>query len=359
LEVYGCVGAELLGSLLKKADAVALTTDAATTITLDSIQALTAHWIGDDWELCSAVLGVSELDAEHTAVNVSLLIQALLQAYELNSNLVCVTNDGAKAQLKASAMLVNAETVSDTLRCFDHTLQLAVTHALEIDEATAILRKCRDAIAVIRGNRTIHDFFLQRQREHQAELHDFGDAEPAAPAANEDSKTPLCLFREVCTRWSSTYTMVERYLKLRTYVEDALLHFSHGDKVLSAAELRDLQDLWKMLAPFADAIRIMEGEKYVTISSYIPYILGLGSFLTSDGSLPGWPNWNLCSALVMSVRDALLEEMLSEGTFAQCFIVAFFMNDVHDCRKIRRCSASCSPGLRSRPAVQVSSLSFR
>jgi hypothetical protein len=153
--------------------------------------------------------------------------------------------------------------------------------------------------------------------------------------------------------------MVERYLKLRTYVEDALLHFSHGDKVLSAAELRDLQDLWKMLAPFADAIRIMEGEKYVTISSYIPYILGLGSFLTSDGSLPGWPNWNLCSALVMSVRDALLEEMLSEGTFAQCFIAAFFMNDVHDCRKIRRCSASCSPGLRSRPAVQVSSLSFR
>jgi len=147
-------GAELLGSLLKKADAVALTTDAATTITLDSIQALTAHWIGDDWELCSAVLGVSELDAEHTAVNVSLLIQALLQAYEFNSNLVCVTNDGAKAQLKASAMLVNAETVSDTLRCFDHTLQLAVTHALEIDEATAILRKCRDAIAVIERSMT-------------------------------------------------------------------------------------------------------------------------------------------------------------------------------------------------------------
>ena len=54
-----------LKALLQQSTSVYLTTDAAKMPTGDSYVAVTGHWISSDWELLSAVLGVSISNVSH------------------------------------------------------------------------------------------------------------------------------------------------------------------------------------------------------------------------------------------------------------------------------------------------------
>ena len=67
-ELYAAMMVKLK-ALLQQSTSVSLTTDTAKMPTGDSYVAVTAagHWISSDWELLSAVLGVSISNVSHTA----------------------------------------------------------------------------------------------------------------------------------------------------------------------------------------------------------------------------------------------------------------------------------------------------
>jgi len=100
----------------------------------------------------------------------------------------------------------------------------------------------------------------------------------------------LVPIQDVVTRWWSTYSMCDRLLVLRGYIN---LLSAEGE--LSFTDLTDRQwdiivDLHFLLKPFMIAQRLLEGEVYVTVS-LVPYMIykmrkGLQTLIDLDTSSP-------------------------------------------------------------------------
>ena len=75
------------------------------------------------------------------------------------------------------------------------------------------------------------------------------------------------------TRWNSTFRQLKAIveldqLKLGTVLRDA----NQGNLVLTTKEVTQLQELVKILAPFAEATDLTQGDKIITISCVVPVI---------------------------------------------------------------------------------------
>ena len=80
--------------------------------------------------------------------------------------------------------------------------------------------------------------------------------------------------QDVETRWWSTFDMVDRLL----YLENPIKLYDREDRnggLLSETELGILRLIKHVLEPFMTAQRLLEGEKYVTVSLLVPYISDL------------------------------------------------------------------------------------
>ena len=84
---------------------------------------------------------------------------------------------------------------------------------------------------------------------------------------------PLKFIQDVCTRWWSTYQMIQRFLSLQIYVDMLVVRgFVNQNELLTAVEITELKQLEKILQPFMAAQKALEGQKYVS-NSLIPYII--------------------------------------------------------------------------------------
>ena len=93
--------------------------------------------------------------------------------------------------------------------------------------------------------------------------------------------------QDVVTRWWSTYSMVERLLRLKMYFA-ILQEEGDLDSNLTDQQWKIIADLKVLLQPFMIAQRLLEGESYVTVS-LIPYIIykirkGLTSAINNEHS---------------------------------------------------------------------------
>ena len=64
--------------------------------------AVTAHFLDSNWVLRSFLLGLKKLNISHTAVNVSALVTALANSWELNHQFSTITTDAAANMLASS-----------------------------------------------------------------------------------------------------------------------------------------------------------------------------------------------------------------------------------------------------------------
>ena len=85
-ELYAAMMVKLK-ALLQQSTSVSLTTDAAKMPTGDSYIAVTGHWISSDWELLSAVLGVSISNVSHTAQEIVSVLNEVGAMYTLDDRL--------------------------------------------------------------------------------------------------------------------------------------------------------------------------------------------------------------------------------------------------------------------------------
>jgi hypothetical protein len=79
------------------------------------------------------------------------------------------------------------------------------------------------------------------------------------------------LIQDVVTRWWSTWSMVDRLMRLKTYL--ALME-EEGDLTcnLNPTQWLIVRDLQVTLKPFMIAQKLLEGQSYATIS-LIPYLV--------------------------------------------------------------------------------------
>jgi len=113
---------------LRKATDLSFTTDSATTLLLESVEALTCHFICPKWKLHSTVVAVELLQESHTALFLQSVIQDLTQRWELDAKLFVGVSDGAANIMKCLSSMTDDQIIDDHIRffsCFECALFIA------------------------------------------------------------------------------------------------------------------------------------------------------------------------------------------------------------------------------------------
>uniref|UniRef100_A0ABD2XCC5 DUF659 domain-containing protein n=1 Tax=Trichogramma kaykai TaxID=54128 RepID=A0ABD2XCC5_9HYME len=146
--------AEKLKKTFAKIEGLSMTTDIWTdTINTKSYLGLTAYYIEEN-DIKTAILGVHELDSNHTSDNVQLWILEMLNEWDLpTTKILAVIADGA-ANIKSALTTIFGG--SKVMHCFAHTLNLVVLRALDnIKEVSEILKKLKGIVTFFKHSECI------------------------------------------------------------------------------------------------------------------------------------------------------------------------------------------------------------
>lgn len=78
---------ESVGKLFAGAESISLTSDSATTVANDSVEAVTAHFIDKSWRLRSVLIALYRLDTNHTGTYIKTVIDEVSQQWKLSEKL--------------------------------------------------------------------------------------------------------------------------------------------------------------------------------------------------------------------------------------------------------------------------------
>lgn len=139
--------------------------------------------------------------------------------------------------------------------CVDHILELTTGLAFEnTPHSEDVMKKCRKHVTHFNESSQANAILLKKQE---------GGA-----------GRPVYCIQDVVTRWWSTYSMGQRLLRLRPYIQIMVGERSlPADLNLTDSQWAILQDTLTLLEPFMVAQRVLEGEKYVTISLVLVIIM--------------------------------------------------------------------------------------
>ncbi|XP_038716676.1 zinc finger BED domain-containing protein RICESLEEPER 2-like [Tripterygium wilfordii] len=180
---------------------VSLTTDAWTSEQRQNYMVVTAHFIDMEWKLQKKIINFTTIKS-HKGETMGRVIEECLKEWEIKK-LFTITVDNASANdnlvnyLKrrfASLMLSDYVHV----RCVAHIINLIVMEGMK--ESIASIDRVRAVIKFIRAS--------------PARIQKFKEC---AEMERIPSKASLCL--DVCTRWNSTYLMLDTAMKFETAFE--------------------------------------------------------------------------------------------------------------------------------------------
>lgn len=230
---------EKVQQLISKADALCLTTDGWTSINIVSYMGLTAHFIDENTELKSVLLGCTEFSDRHTSINLTNFLLSEAEKWEISYKVTGIVTDGAPNIVSA----VNGAKWRH-FPCVAHNLNLAVQHSLHhiqgvLDQVKAIVQYFKHSSSA-----------YNRLHSMQAQL----------------DLPPLKLKQSVITRWNSTYDMLVRLLKIKDAVVSVLAIEQPRLNTLTPEDWVLIEKCVDVLRLFHEVTEEMSAEKTVSIS---------------------------------------------------------------------------------------------
>ena len=234
--------------------------------------AVTAHFI-QQWKLKSVVLACRNHSESCTSVNLKKLLLQVMEEFAIpKTSVVSVVSDTAN-NMNCFGRLIEVQEKIPWIGCIDHRLQLITKIAIDdLEGTTGTMKKARELVRSFSHS----DQATAALRRYQEE---------ARPTSRS-----LVLIQDITTRWWSTYSMAERLLKLKVYVELCIdNHFVHESHLLTNVQWAVLEKIMQVLEPFKFFQQLLEGENYVTLS-IVPVALkmlkdGLQRFLEDENAL--------------------------------------------------------------------------
>ncbi len=242
--------------MIMKGRSFAFTTDGWTSLANIGYVTCTAHFIDTvTWKLHSMVLGLFEKNGSSTAEDVVRYCTNQLTLFDLSyTEAVAVVTDTEATMIAAGQLFVSKSVeeggTTKWIGCIDHLLQLVTRKAFsDLPMSEGALKECHNLVNYFNSSSQAMKKLLGKQVAGRA-------VKPV---------------QDVSTRWWSTYTMCERLLRLKLYLN---LMQDEGDLPCNLTETQwfIVSDLQILLRPFMIAQKLLEGEAYVTIS-LIPYMI--------------------------------------------------------------------------------------
>jgi len=252
-----------------------ITVDHWTSMANENYGAITLHFIYQ-FELRTIILSFMKHQGGCSGEELANQLYTSLNSWGLDvkNNLVAIVSDSCSNMNKLGMIACHDHDVQHHY-CADHILHLTALKAFASDTCIEPLKALKALVN-----------FINSSPQSNAKLAD-------CQKKISPGKRPLKMLNEVKTRWWSTYTMIQRAMRL----QQALMMMKRNEVVtrqqsrrqlpLSKLEQLCLEEhdfdtlgfLEELLAPFADAQRCLEGEKYVNISLVVLVIKKLQSAL--------------------------------------------------------------------------------
>ena len=239
---------------IKKTSTVSLTSDMWTSINMDAYLAVTCHYINEEMQLSTLLLGIKRFPCSHTAANIAEAKETLMAEWKIRAKVKTLVTDSA-ANMIACANLLNVRHIS----CFAHMLNLVVKKSLAqtpgLDE---IRTRARKIVVHFKSSTTAREKLSEIQRQMGRPEHK--------------------LLQEVDTRWNSTFAMLQRLHEQREPLAAALSSLNTTLIPFSAEEYETISQCLSVLSPFHEATAEMSTENRVSGSKVIPIVKMLKHF---------------------------------------------------------------------------------
>ncbi|CAG8715938.1 4325_t:CDS:2, partial [Cetraspora pellucida] len=209
--------------------------------------AVTIHWISPDFTLHQALLTIQKFDYPHTGAS----------------------TDNASSMIKAMDQLG-----IEHIGCTVHTIQLALGDGFDKEEVSNLINKAKTLNSYVNGK----DKYREKLRQLQAELNPQHQVNP--------------LSSDTRTRWSSTYNLLKNLFLLRNAIvrlaNDLKQNVNRQERqdgtklselLLSIEEWNSIDELAKLLCPFAQVTGYIGGSQYPTLGMMIPTLIKLSRHL--------------------------------------------------------------------------------
>ena len=244
--VYGELKAEVMEVLA--GCSVAITTDMWTSVATRGYITVTAHCIDREWKLISKVVATRPVDERHTGVNIAAHINAIQEEFGMKSVTALVSDNAANMVTAAKeAKLIH-------VRCFAHTLQLAIHEGIKSATIARVSAAGRRMVTHFHHSALATNALLDEQKRR-----------------NPGKKT-VHLVQDVVTRWNSTYLMMKRIQDLKLSLFSVLLDDTitkPADRKMLDMTDRDwavMDDVIPILEPLAEATELLTKEDMPTSS---------------------------------------------------------------------------------------------
>ncbi|XP_016355543.1 zinc finger BED domain-containing protein 1 [Sinocyclocheilus anshuiensis] len=239
--------------VLRKADSVSITTDSWTSRATQGYLTVTAHVITSEWEMDNFVLQTRPLFETHTGANIAEVLKSAVSEWGLQkaSRGIAVVTDNARNMDVA----VREAGLAPHVRCFAHTLNLASQAGLSVPRVSHLLGRIRRIVAFFHRSATATAALVAKQILLELPAHK--------------------LIIDVTTRWNSSLDMIERYLEQQAAVTATLLSNDVRRNVrdidtLDGSDIRDAEDIVRLLKPLKTATTVLCDEKNPTVSLIVP-----------------------------------------------------------------------------------------
>ncbi|XP_074518369.1 E3 SUMO-protein ligase ZBED1-like [Halichoeres trimaculatus] len=245
-QVKGEVQRELIN-----AERVALTTDGWTSCTTQAFLTVTCHHIDAEWQMRSYVLQTRILNDAHTGANLGKVLDDACEEWNIRDKNPALVTDNASNMSVAGV----EASLSPHIKCFGHTINLAVQKGLKSVDAARLLGRVRRVVAFFHRSTVATAVLKEKQKllglpEHK-------------------------LKQDVITRWNSSFDMLDRFLEQQAAVCASLLDKklrkgAHDVQTLNESDISAAEDLVKLLGPVKSATTIMCEEEQPTLSIIAP-----------------------------------------------------------------------------------------
>jgi len=217
---------------------------------------ITSHFINGDWKMHKRIIKFSFLKTPHTGIAMFNAVLKSIQEWGIEHKLFAITLDNAGNNNVMTKLLrgnllekkfLCGEGMLFHCRCAGHILNLACKAGFAI--INPIVHKVRESVKFLEGSPS-------RKQKFEEIIQQLGITYQKRP--NIDT----------CTRWNSTYVMLETCLHLKRAFESLEQQERNYTYAPSSDEWEKAQKVCGLLKSFYDATMVISGSLYPTSNLY-------------------------------------------------------------------------------------------